>query len=404
MTVRLENLIELPPMPRQNIGEPYASILKDPQLFERIDQELDKKIMGEKKARRAIFLITCGRLMRNCEPTSTNLLVNDESGKGKDHVTKNVLSLWPKDDIHHQIRISPTAFTYWHRADYEPQWSWDNKVVYLEDLSQSVLNCDALKTMASAQKYSINYSTITVNKNTDQIPFNGKPCLILTMAESAPIREILRRFPILSLEGGDGHTFNVMKFIAQKKNRGILPQFDPDITNALGSLVSVNVVIPFGDKIAEYLKNESSHFYMTFFSRIVDFIGFSAVLHQYQRKFDHSGNVMAEKQDYEIAREVILSFSTSKSSIGLTKNQRRLIEALRGKPLRKASDILIDYPEISRQKLYDNLDVLREMGIVREIVERDDILHRDVSKFELIGDERLTLPSWEDLNSEVSHV
>lgn len=390
-------LIGLPPLPLANVGEPYASILKDPELFERINREFEKTIMGEEKARKTIFLVSCGQLMRNCESTSTNLLVNDESGRGKDHVTKNVLALWPKDSVHHQIRISPTAFTYWHRFDYEPLWSWDNKVVYLEDLSQSVLNCDALKTMASAKKYDINRSTITVNKNTEEIPFMGKPCLILTMAESTPIRETLRRFPILSLEGGKNHIHTVMSFEARKKNNGSMPSYDPDLVHALELLKPVNVIVPFGAQLADYLKQETSHFYMTFFNRILDFAGFSAALHQQSRKLDGAGNVIAERRDYEIAKDAIMSLSASKNSMGLTKNQKNLIEVMKDKPLRKLSDIHADYPGIARQNLYNLLDSLVEAGIIREIVERDDLLHRDVSKFELIKDERLQLPTWEEM-------
>ncbi|GAG25669.1 unnamed protein product, partial [marine sediment metagenome] len=135
------------------ISPEIEEILKDPKLFDKIDREFDKMIVGEKKARRTIFLFSCGRLVLNAESTSTNLLVNDESGMGKDHVTKNVLKIYPNWNgnpgiVHHRVRISPTAFCYWHNCKFEEDWTWDGKIFYGEDISNNVLNSDMFKLMA----------------------------------------------------------------------------------------------------------------------------------------------------------------------------------------------------------------------------------------------------------------
>lgn len=73
----------------------FLKILKDKNLFDRITlKELDKNIVGEYKARRTIFLCSCGILVKNNQIASFNLLVNDVAGTGKDYVVDNTLKIW----------------------------------------------------------------------------------------------------------------------------------------------------------------------------------------------------------------------------------------------------------------------------------------------------------------------
>lgn len=83
--------------------------LKHPELFNNINQELGKKIVGQNKPRCALFLYSCGSLVINSNASSYNLVVNDESGYGKDHITKAVTQIWPYEKTENTQAVSPTA-------------------------------------------------------------------------------------------------------------------------------------------------------------------------------------------------------------------------------------------------------------------------------------------------------
>lgn len=79
-------------------------------------EELKKHFQGEELAAKTIFLISCMAKVKNCQPTSSNLLVNSDSGSGKDFVVKAVLGLWDSNYAIFRSRISPTSLNYWHAA------------------------------------------------------------------------------------------------------------------------------------------------------------------------------------------------------------------------------------------------------------------------------------------------
>ena len=58
-----------------------------------IIDEFDKKIVGEIKSREMIFMCALGRLVKNSNESSFNLLIHSESSAGKDHTLKNILKI-----------------------------------------------------------------------------------------------------------------------------------------------------------------------------------------------------------------------------------------------------------------------------------------------------------------------
>src|ERR1044072_3723685 len=66
--------------------EKYLTILRNPNLFDNLINELDKKIVDEKASRKVIVLNANGRLVQNCQVASYNLLINDDAGTGKDYI------------------------------------------------------------------------------------------------------------------------------------------------------------------------------------------------------------------------------------------------------------------------------------------------------------------------------
>jgi len=297
------------------INETHQQILENPNLFNIIDAEFDKTIVHEEQARQGIFLASCTSLVENCDATSSNLVVNDDSGKGKDHVVKNVLSIFPSWKVIKRTRISPTVFTYWKPVD-----DWTGYICYLEDVSNNILNHDVFKVMTSGGSH----ATVVINQQAVDIEIKGKPFLILTSASANPNQEMIRRFPIQNLDSGINQTKEIIRRRLDYAVKGISVEYDKNIQQALGKLRRVKVKIPFASDMFDVLPHDHA-IMRTNINRILDLIKSSCALHQFQRDKDNDGFLLATGQDYDIAVKVINGQTSNKHNIPLTKDQQKIL-------------------------------------------------------------------------------
>jgi hypothetical protein len=400
-------------------GEPplkYLRILKDPQIFYKITGvggELDKKIVGEVESRQVVFLCANGRLVENANKTSYNLFVNDDSGVGKDYIIINVLKIIPEQSWIKRTRIGEKTFTYWHNAKFEPDWTWDGKVFYNEDISNSVLNCDVLKVMASTGSI----ATIIINQIAVDIEIKGKPVLIITTASATPSRENVRRYSILNLDSGINQTKAIIKKQGEEGAEGITEEYDEDIIEAQKYLKRVKVKIPHAPIIAEYFnQRDDLHVIMrTHFNRFLDFIKSSTAFHQYQRLVDDDGFLVAQKEDYEIARACLEKLTSNPFMIPLTKDQKKLLKILRDVPstIKGGQKSLNEDEEdegysvgeleeyvdfMSDRWLRSELDKLTEFGFLKKGSKKQDASDKKIIVYSYISNlSDIKLPTWEEL-------
>jgi len=294
-------------------------ILRNP--MPHILRELEKHFVGEQQAAKTIFLVLIMRLVRGAEPTSGNLLVNSESGAGKDFVVIAVLRLFDANIVFIRSRISPTVLNYWHQN--EPDWTWDNKGLFLADISSAVLNADSFKTMASGQ----NSCTITERGRAVEIEIKGKPSLILTSAFPNPSNELLRRFPIISLDEGKEQTKKILRFHGNRASENIKMSYDQNLRLALDYLEDGKAIVPFAqilsDKFPERLISRTAY------PRLLDFIRASTILHQFAReKKEIAGEnfFVAQKEDYSLGAECFLSTCSNAALTPLTQQQRKILD------------------------------------------------------------------------------
>lgn len=375
-------------------------ILLNPNLFNEItEKELNKKIVGEVETRKVIFLCSAGgRLIENSQIASYNLLINDEAGAGKDYVAGAVLDILPKECYIHKTRISPAVFTYWHNSTYEPEWSWDGKVFYPEDISEIVLNSDVFKVMCSKGSS----ATIVIRQRAYEIDIKGKPVMITTTATATPNPELTRRFVILNLDSSEAQTKAIMRRHSEFKKKGIVPEYNERYREAIRYLKRVKVKIPFAELVDEHFPTKNMVM-RTHYPRFLDFISASAGFHQYQRKRDDEGYVLAEGQDYDIARDCFLKLCSNKYMIPLTINQKKILEAFEKQPYLKGSASNLHSTKmsfISLPALQTNLGLLVRYGILETQSEKDS-LNRDIEVYSLAQsynpNERLEIPTFETL-------
>lgn len=352
------------------MGPEVRAILEDPKLWSRITKtEFDKKIVGEHETRETIFLCACGRLVENSQESSFNLMVNSASGAGKDYVTSKVLEILPGNALEKRKTISPKVFSYWHNSKFEPDWTWDGKVCYLEDVPNSVLNADPMKLMASSGN---GISTIVINNRAVDIVVRGKPVLMITTAASTPNPENLRRFNILNLDESKDQTKEIMKRQAEFAKRGLVPEYDNMIKRALGYLARVKVKVPFAERIYPHFPDNI--IIRTAYNRFLDYIKASAALYQFQRDPDEDGYLIATDEDYKRAKVALMKTTSNKTMIPLTKDQKRIIgifETLERQPYRIA-DIEPKAPFCAERTLRRRMKELAEFGILKCDSEKED--------------------------------
>ena len=298
------------------------AILEDPELFNRLVSEVEKKVVGEIPTVKAVLLACAGRLVKNCQIASFNLLVNSISGAGKDYVVTNVIKVLPPLQYTIRSRISATTFTYWHNAKYEPNWTWDGQVFYCEDISESVLNSSVFKVMCSSGSF----ATVVINQMAIDIQIKGKPVIIITTANSVPNPELIRRFNIINLNEAKQQSQDIMdRMINSVKIEGCGEDYDEALIKAQGYLRMVNVFIPFADKLKDYFPADNV-MCRTIFPRFLDYIKASAALHQFTRRKTENGWIEAAEADFELAKDVFESMNTNTFRIPLTNDQKKIMQ------------------------------------------------------------------------------
>lgn len=386
-----------------NNGVPSESlnILKNPKFFDILTiQELDKLIVDELPSRKVIFLSACGRLVKNCQTASFNLLVNDIAGTGKDYVVSKTLSLLPPLSYIRKTRISPTAFTYWHNKKFEPEWTWDGRVFYLEDISENVLNGDVFKVMCSSGSN----ATITIHQKAYDVEIEGKPVMIVTTANSTPNPELTRRFSILNLDGSQNQTRKILERHSEYREMGLSPKINAAFIQAQVFLDRVSIKIPFAKKLFQHFPTDNI-IMRTLYPRFLDYIQASCAFHQYQRKQDKEGYYLAEGSDYDLARECFLTLCSNKFMIPLTIAQKSILKVFEdagSHALFSATEVLpmLKGTLSSISNIQNNLRVLSRYGLLQEQVMKDS-LNRDISKFGLPESysplDKISLPTFKEL-------
>lgn len=383
-------------------NEPSKSdrYLLAPNFLDLIVTECGKKIEGEQDSIRVLLVCAIGRLVLNAEPTSYNLLVNSESGAGKDYVTSKVLELFPRDEVIKRTRISPNVFNYWHNAEKEPEWTWDGKTIYLEDASNNIINSEVMKVMLSGG----NHATILVNQIPKDLEVRGKPVVIITSASASPNSEMLRRFPLLNLDESIDQTEAIMRKKAKFAEDGISPKYDESLKGALHRLKPYKVKVPYASQLLYDFP--SNHIIVrTHWDRFLDLIKASAVLHQFQRK-EEKGYLIAEGQDYDLAKDVLLKTTTNASMIPITKLQQKIVfvfTELDRSRLEKSwysvSELETHITFCNTKSIYSNLQKLTEFGILEQDKQERENSKKSVMVYrqkELLGN--IYLPTWEEIS------
>lgn len=344
--------------------------MKKPDLLIQIIKEVQKEgLIGEEDTILAITLKIMLRLVKNATPTSSNVVISDRSGGGKDWLTKCICAvLLEKKDYFHRSRLSEKVFTYWNSK--KKDFTWDGKVIHLEDPDAEFLNSQAFKVRASGETE----ETIVKDQTAIDVSVNGKPVIIVTSQEASLNIESVRRWDSCRLNTSEELTKSIME-INMLKEAGLLKiKKDEALREGLQKLNPKEVIIPYAIALSQVLPTTLGM--RTAHHKFLDFIKASAVLHQYQRYKTEEGKIIANMFDYEVARFCFYKFGNIKG-VPLNIAEEEVIDVLlqESRPM-TLKEIL---PRISRGQswLYEKVDRLKELDCIKELFITDDMNQKE---------------------------
>jgi len=374
----------------------YRTILKSKKLFEMLDKELSKKIVSEEKSRKTLLLALCSVWLKNPK-NKLHTFVSSISSSGKSFICDKIVKLFPENMVICRSKITPEVLTYWHAND--DNWSWDGKILYLEDIKQDVLDSSTFKVMLSEGST----ATVTIKQQAIDLEIKGKPLILLTTASTNPTDEIINRFQIISLDESEIQTSKIAKNIALQQ---IEQNYDSTIKNSLKFLKECTVYVPFANEIYLFLLRNGLFKDVRMrrdFNKLLDLIKSSTALHQIQRRKNNNGMLISTREDYEIARECINYIETN-TFLGLVHNLRKAFEYCKKLFQRKgkftAREIYTEYPFVSPQMWYEYLPELSKRNILIPSLEKTEDSFKPVTYYSVLERKSFCLPDYEILISE----
>jgi hypothetical protein len=352
--------------------------LKDPLLLVNIVKEIQKEgIVGEEDTILALIMKIMLRYVKDVDATSSNLVVSDKSGGGKDYIVETICSvLLPKKDYYHRTGLTEKVFRYWHSN--KKDFTWNGKVIHLEDPESDLIKSQVFRTMASGGSE----NTVVDNQKAVDLKVNGKPVILVTSYNTNIDMEGIRRWDTIRMDTGKILTEKVIANRMLKKAGLYIKEEDKELREALHSILCErNVIVPFVGDIIKVFPNFLAM--RTISGKFMDYIKASAVLHQYQRETDVNGNIIASLDDYEYARFVFMKLSTA-FGVPLNSVEENFMNILidAGEPL-SVKEIAERFDH-SIMWIYRNVkdeDKFKETGLIHEITTWDEKSNKEVTKY-----------------------
>jgi len=347
--------------------EKAIEFLSNPKLIQNIDKLLGQSgIVGEEDNRKTLFVIASSYKM----PNLLHGLVNGASGEGKSHLINAISECMPQEDVLNMTRITSKSLYHYREKELV------NKLILIQDFDGLEEEAQlAFREMQSAKFL----SSSTVVKDAfgnikGKIKRVNAHFASLTATTQAEVYfDNMSRSIVLGVDESHEQTLRIIKAqnmkIAGISDKSSEEQAKQLLRNVMRVLKVHEVVNPYADKIslpieAKMLRRLNSHF-QSFITQIT-------LLHQFQRKTDDKGRLIATKQDVEIAVEVFFNSIFFKVD-ELDKSTRQFFEQLKGYVKSQANGTthrftakeIRDALNVSKTTSFKKIEILQKLEHIR---------------------------------------
>ncbi len=280
-------------------GEKAVAFLSKRSLLHDIDKLLEQTgIIGEIDNRKLLFILASSYKM----PYLLHGLVQGCSGEGKSHLINAIADCMPQEDVINMTRI--TSKSLYHYRDKE----LINKLVLIQDYDGLDEEAQfAFREMQSAKFLS---SSTVVKDGFGNIRskiklVNAHFSSLMATTKAEIYFDNVSRSIVLGVDESEDQTLKIIQQ-QNKKKAGLISRENEEsakqlLRNCMRVLKSYEVVNPFADKLLLPLKAKMLRRLNEQFQNFVLQI---TLLHQYQRKTDDKGRLIATKEDVNLAVEI----------------------------------------------------------------------------------------------------
>lgn len=280
-------------------GEKAVEFLSKPQLMQNIDKLLEQSgIIGEENNRKILFAVASSYKM----PYPLHAMVQASSGSGKSHLINSIAECMPQDELFDTTSISSKSLYYCTEKQL------NNKLLVIQDFDG--LDDDAKFALREIQSFKrLKRTTVekskTGNRKTVKKAVKASLASLIATTKSEIYQDNESRTIMLGIDESTEQTLRIIQRQNQKKAGVVNIEKEQEARQLLRSCVRVlksyQVVNPYADKIelpldAKMLRRLNEQFQ--------DFICQITLLHQYQRKTDAQGRLIATKEDVKLGMEI----------------------------------------------------------------------------------------------------
>ena len=343
------------------MSKKLSCLKNDLLLFDVIKEVQKHGVIGEEDTILALVNKIMLRCVVDCDPTSSNIIVSDLSGGGKDFLVSSVCdTILNGESYFHRTYLTPRVFVYW-------QINWNGKVLHVEDPPEDLLNDCVFKTMASGGSN----ASVVEGQKIKHIGVIGKPVIIVTSLSVCVDVEGVRRWDSINLDTTRDLTKAVVK--SGFGGFGDREKVDNGLCKVLCDIPFKRVDIPFKSKL--YGLFSGSLVSRTRYRRLIDYISASAVLHQFQRKIVNNV-VVADWFDFEYGRFCYNQFNNN-SGVVLNRIEQELLDCLDFYEFKTIYAIASQFSR-SKRWIYRNYGRLKSLDVILESYKFDEHANKEV--------------------------
>ena len=281
--------------------EEAFKLLKSNDLIQKINELIGQSgVIGEENNRAFLFCIASSHKM----PETLHALVQGSSGSGKTHLVRQITDFMPLENVIRLTRVTESSF--YNYGEYDLQ----NKLVVIEDYDglkdeaelafRELQSNDELRSSVSAKdtEYGSYRTQIRVVK--------GPISSMAATTKGAIYEDNLSRCFVIAVDESKEQTLKIIHYQNKRARGGIDESKQEEIKtllqNAIRLLSPLKVINPFADKLS---LPEEAFKIRRLNSNFQSFVKQITLLNQYQRKKDRQGRLVTEKQDLQIAIEIM---------------------------------------------------------------------------------------------------
>lgn len=326
-----------------SVSSQCQTFLSAPDVMGRLNELIGKAgVVGEENNRIFLFCIASSYKM----PDTLHALIQGSSGSGKTHLLVKVSSFIPQEDIKRFTRVTESSF--YNYGTYELQ----NKLICLEDLDGMKEEAQlAFRELQSREMLSSSTSGQDEKGNIrsfEKIVYGPIASLACT-TKGEIYEDNMGRCFLIAVDETKAQTRRVISYqnrkASGKLNGGQEVKITSFVQNCIRMLKSYQVVNTYADQVQ---LPEEAHKIRRLNELYQSFVKQVTLINQYRRKKDKQGRLITEKEDLQVAAEIMFDSIVLKID-ELDGSLRLFYENLKSYVLGKGGDTYETYSFTQRE-------------------------------------------------------